>query len=148
MAKFRFRLQVLLKLREAARQERRLELAQAYQADELLRQQKEQLAAEKIEMQKRSQVAASPGPVNVDQLMVAHRYGLLLDARTRMLEQQQERLQEEIDRRRQALIEADRLVRVLEKLRDRQLEQHREEEAKQEVKRLDEIAQRQVSRVE
>ncbi len=52
----------------------------------------------------------------------------------------------EIERRRQALVEADREVRVLEKLRERQAEQHRREEDLQEAKRLDEVAAQQAFR--
>ena len=52
----------------------------------------------------------------------------------------------EIERRRQALVEADREVRVLEKLRQRQAEQHRRDEDLREVKRLDEVASQQAFR--
>ena len=52
----------------------------------------------------------------------------------------------EIERRRQALVEADREVRVLEKLRERQLEQHRREEELRETKRLDEVVTQQAFR--
>ena len=52
----------------------------------------------------------------------------------------------EIERRRQALVEADREVRVLEKLRQRQAEQHRREEELREAKRLDEVAAQQAFR--
>jgi flagellar export protein FliJ len=46
-----------------------------------------------------------------------------------------------------ALIEADREVRVLEKLRERQLEQHRESESRREVRQIDEVAQRSARQV-
>jgi len=142
MAKFQFRLQTLLRLREADRQRRRGELAQAYRAEEILRQQRDFLAAEETEMRKRIQVASRPGPVQVDQLLDTHRYAIVLQARAKALEEQQARLLREIERRRQVLVEADREVRVLEKLRDRLLAQYRAEEAKQELKQLDEVAQR------
>ena len=142
MAKFQFRLQTLLRLREADRQRRRGELAQAYRAEEILRQQRDFLAAEETEMRKRMQVASGPGPVQVDQLLDTHRYAIMLQARAKALEEQQARLLREIERRRQVLVEADREVRVLEKLRDRLLAQYRAEEAKQELKQLDEVAQR------
>ena len=46
----------------------------------------------------------------------------------------------EIDRRRQALVEADRQVRVLEKLRDRKLKEYEREELLKEVRDMDEIS--------
>ena len=44
------------------------------------------------------------------------------------------------------LLVADRDVRVLEKLRQRQADRHRREEDRREVKRLDELAQQKVMR--
>ena len=58
----------------------------------------------------------------------------------RSLQRQRQALAAEIDRRRQALLEADRDVRTLEKLRENQLQAHRQEEERQEGKRLDEAA--------
>ena len=46
----------------------------------------------------------------------------------------------EIDRRREALLDADRDVRTLEKLRESQFQAHREEESHQQAKLLDEAA--------
>ncbi len=55
-------------------------------------------------------------------------------------------MQTEIDRRRQVLAEANREVRVLENLRDKQAGQHRQQEDRREMKRLDEVAQQQALR--
>ena len=51
-------------------------------------------------------------------------------------------LEAEVERRRLALVEADRDVRVLEKLRERQRERHQAAAALEDVKALDEIALR------
>ena len=59
---------------------------------------------------------------------------------------QRETVQTEIDRRRQVLAEANREVRVLENLRDKQAGQHRQQEERREMKRLDEVAQQQALR--
>jgi flagellar export protein FliJ len=48
----------------------------------------------------------------------------------------------EIERRQQALVDANRQVRVLETLREKQLDRHRREENRQEIKQLDETAGR------
>jgi flagellar export protein FliJ len=53
-----------------------------------------------------------------------------------------------MEHRRVALAEANREVRVLEKLRDRQHERHRQEENRQEIKELDEVAGRRAVREE
>jgi len=87
--------------------------------------------------------AAGPGQVDVDRLLEAQRYELALRAQQRHLEQQRRNLAQEIERRREALAEAEREVKVLEKLRERQQARHQYEENRREVKLLDEVAQRQ-----
>ena len=49
---------------------------------------------------------------------------------------------EEIERRGEALVDANRQVRVLETLRQKQLDRHRQGENRQEIKQLDETAGR------
>jgi flagellar FliJ protein len=140
MPKFKFRLQSLLKLREAERQQCRMELAEAFQAESILYQQRHQLAQQIDEMTKRARVAGSPGKIQIDQLLDAHRYRSVLEAQTKMLQQRETQITGEITRRREALADADRDVRVLEKLRDRKLDEHRAAELQRELKQLDEVA--------
>lgn len=142
MATFKFRLATLLRLRECARDERRAQLAQAYQAEEVLRAQQRRLAQECRQLEQLGREASGPGPVDLDRLLETRRYALVLNAQQRDLQQKAELLEAEIDRRRQALLEATRDVRALEVLRQRQLERHRQEEHRQEIKTLDEVAGR------
>jgi flagellar FliJ protein len=142
MSRFKFRLQTLLRLRDAVRDERRAELAQAYQADEILQGRRRQIEDELARLRDLSRAAALPGAVDVDRLLDARRYELVLRSQQQVAEQQQRALGVEIDRRRQVLVEANREVRVLETLRDKQQDRHRQEEARQETKRLDEAAAR------
>jgi flagellar export protein FliJ len=142
MAKFTFRMATLLKLRESARDERQAQLVQARQAADILRRQQETLEEEARRLDQESRNAVRPGPINVDGLLHARRYELLLRARQQDLLQQQQVVDAELLRRQQALVEANREVRVLELLRDKQWVRHRDEEARQEMKQLDEVAQR------
>lgn len=142
MSKFRFRLDTLLKIRAAERQQKRVELAQAYQAEQLLDDRLEQLELEREATRRSARVSVSPGTVNIDTLISSHRYELLLETQARMLQQQRSQLQHEIELRRAALVEADRQVRVLEKLRERQQRAHQSLEQKHEAKQLDEVGQR------
>ncbi len=143
MAKFRYRLAALLRLRQALRDQRREALAEAYRVDELLGSQLACLAEELASLGEQCRRAAGPGTVNVDRLLEAQRYELALKARQCRLQEQRRQVAEEIERRREALAEADRGVRVLEKLRQRQAARHQYEENRREVKLLDEVAQRQ-----
>jgi flagellar protein FliJ len=146
MARFVFRLTALLRLRESRRDECRAALAEAYRVDEVLKRQLDGLARELDLLREFCRRKASPGSIDVDRLVEAQRYELVARAQHRHVAQQRETVAAEIERRRQALVEADREVRVLEKLRDRQAEQHRREEEVREVKRLDEVATQQTYR--
>ena len=86
--------------------------------------------------------ASAPGSLDVDRLMRRHRHELALRAHAQELARQETLISEEVERRREALVEADRDMRVLEKHRSNQAERHALEEARREMKRLDEIANR------
>ena len=140
MAKFKFRLATLLRLREATRDERRTELAEAYRAEDLLREHQERVGQELSWLLAQCRKVAGPGTVDVDLLVETQRYELTLRAQQSQLATQCEAVGAEIDRRRQALLAADRDVRLLEKLREKQARRHRQEENRREVKELDEVA--------
>ncbi|HEV2969621.1 MAG TPA: flagellar export protein FliJ [Pirellulales bacterium] len=140
MPSFRFRLTTLLRLREAWRDERRAHLADAQQAEQLIFQRIAEIERALVELQRRALDAARPGTVNVDQLAESARYEMILKVDRDSADQQRQAVAAEVQKRREALVAADREVRVLEKLRDTQRERHREGEARQEAQRLDEMA--------
>ena len=140
MAKFKFRLATLMRLRENTRDQRRAELAEAYRADNLLKERIGNLDAEMDALRNRQRATAKPGTVDVDLLVESQRYELALKTERAHFDQQRQTLSEEIDRRQERLIEANREVRVLEKLRETQLDRHRQEENRREGKVLDEAA--------
>ncbi len=144
MAKFKFRLETLLRLREATRDERRSELAKAYQAEGIIENQRRHIAAELDELERQSRRACAPGPLDLDQLLEARRYELVLRAQAREARQRHEAVQAEVQRRREAVVDANRQVRVLEGLREKQLQRHRQEENRLQIKQLDEVAGRPV----
>lgn len=140
MAKFKFRLATLLRLREADRDERRGELAEAYQADEIMENQQKELEANLAELVLMCREAAGPGTVDVDRLVETQRFEILIRAQRQQLIEQRQEVAVEIERRRQNLVEANREVHVLEKLEQRQMQRHREEEGRREMKVMDEMA--------
>jgi flagellar protein FliJ len=142
MAKFRFRLATLQKLRELHRDELRSKLAEAVRANQILEDQLTQVAAEIESLQSLRRQAVQSSQVNVDPLLEAQRYhGVLLAQQTTMHEQSR-LLLAEIERRRQSVVEADRQVKVLEKLHERKLTEFRHDEQRAETKILDEVAAR------
>ena len=142
MAKFKFRLATYLRLREAIRDERRSLLAQAYRAEDLILDQQRRLDAESTATAAQIRDAARPGRVNVDRLLDAQRYQMAVRGQQEQLARQHEMVKAEVQRRHQALVEANRDVQTLEKLRDRQQEQHRYQENRREIRLLDEAGQR------
>jgi flagellar protein FliJ len=146
MSRFHFRLEPLLKLRESRRDECRAALAEAFRVDEVLRKQFDGLERDLAALREYCRTKSAPGGVDIDRLVEAQRYELVTRSQQRSIVQQRETVAAEIERRRQALVEADREVRVLEKLRERQAEQHRREEELREAKRLDEVATQQTFR--
>ncbi len=145
MSNFRFRLQTVLRLRTVARDERRAELGRAQRAAEVLREQQAKIASEISENQDdtRSMMikqANSTSGMNVDRLLNANRQLLMLRAQSAQLTQQQKQIALEIAKRQAALVEADRDVRVLEKLQEKGQQEHELRELAIEQRELDEIA--------
>ena len=137
---FQFRLQSLLRLRQADRDLRRVELAKAQRAEDSLRAAAEALARENGELSEHSRRLASPGEADIDRLIATRRYELVLRARASQLAAQIDQVRAEVERRRGVLMEADRQVRVLEKLCERQRAAHVTAEERREQKLLDERA--------
>lgn len=140
MARFKFRLQTLRRIREIYRDEQRGRLATAFEAERILQQQRDALAAEAAEHLENQRRAMREGLIDVNWMLTTQRYQLALEAQSSVLRQQAAKLAEEVERRRVALVEADREVRVLDKLEERQRAQHRIGAVRAETKLLDEVA--------
>lgn len=140
MKPFRFRLATLLRLREQTRDERRNQLAEAYRAEQILAEHRATVQAEADTLRIESGRAVQARTINVDRLLDHHRYQLILAAQLANIDVQARKLAGEIDRRREALVAADREVRVLEKLREAQQARHRLAVEAVESKQFDEIA--------
>jgi flagellar FliJ protein len=140
MARFNFRLQTLRRLREIHRDEQRGRLATAYEAERILAEQRKAVVAETTALVDSRRQLMQQGSLDVTQLLTAQRYQLALEAQNRKLADQAAKLAEEVERRRQSLVEADREVRVLDKLEQRKRQQHREASQRAETKVLDDVA--------
>jgi flagellar FliJ protein len=143
MKAFRFRLATILKLREATRDERLALLAEAQAADDKLRSRSQAIQADLTQLNRLQHGRTATGQVNIDVLISSSRYDSILRAELVAIAAHQATLAVEIEQRRQRVMAADREVRTLEKLRDKQLELYRQSEALHELKGLDEIATRQ-----
>jgi flagellar export protein FliJ len=140
MAKYKFRLETLQKVREARRNEQRASLAEAFRAEQVLAENRAQLIIEEQALRELQRSAAAGRYLDVNRLLEAQRYELLLKAQSQHLAKQAVLLAAETERRRQTLVEADREVRVLELLDERHRRVHDRSEQQMETKRLDEVA--------
>jgi flagellar export protein FliJ len=140
MAKYNFRLSTLQKVREAHRDEQRASLADAFRAEQVLAENRAELIAEERELRELQRSASEGQYLDVNRLLEAQRYELLLKAQSQELAKQAVLLAAETERRRQTLVEADREVRVLELLDERHHRAHDIEAQRKETKRLDDVA--------
>jgi len=137
MAKFQFRFESLLSLRRMARDERAAALGQAMEARNRLQGWIDGLMAE-IDQIKRSRTGI--GVLDADQILASASYEASLRSILAGYESDLAKVDEEVERRREALTVADQAVRVLEKLRERKHEQHQQALLELEAKVLDEVA--------
>lgn len=142
MAKFRFRLATLQKLREIQRDELRAKLAEAVQAQQILEEQLAQVTVDIADLQALRRQEVTSGQVQVESLLQAQRYQGVLLAQQATMREQSRLLMAEVERRRVAVVEADRQVKVLEKLHERKLDEFRQDQQRAEFKVLDEVAAR------
>lgn len=141
-----FRLATLLKLREATLDERRGALAEAFRADAMLGESIQAVEKEFADLALEYREATRPGPVNVDRLLDCQRREALLVVQRKEYARQRELLLAEIERRREALALADRDVKTLEKLREKQALTAAKAQARRDAKELDEFAVQGISR--
>jgi flagellar export protein FliJ len=140
MSEPRFRLATLLRLRESTRDEYRARLAESQRADQELVDQLTRLGMEQQRVQVECRKAGGRGDVDLERLVESHRYAVSLRNSEGELNKRRQALAAEIQQRRQALVQADQDVQILEKLCDRRLARHRVEEERKEAKQIDEVA--------
>ena len=135
-----FRLQSVMKLRIAARDERRKSLADALRAESIVSEQITSMEKDIAAAREASRAAASPGLIQVERLLSFNRHELLLDANRRALIKQKKRSPKRLRFADRALVEADRDVKALEKLRERDDRERLIAEDRREQAELDQTA--------
>ena len=146
MRAFQFRLQTLQRIREQLRDAAQRQLAEAEQRRTELQQCEQDVRGELQGLETHMRKAISKPAVDVDRVMDGHRHQISLQARLAELDQAIAKANEEVAQCRHKLVEADRDVKVLEKLHERQLEAHTKQLAAHEAKLLDEAAAIRASR--
>lgn len=142
MKPFHFNLEKVLQLRQRKRDQLREELAMAMHALRILEDQKEGLAGQFAQHRRERTAEAARSEVRVDHLLEGQRYELMLAAQQKQLAAQIEQVGEELERRRLTLVEADRDVQVMEKLKEKRFEEYERDRLRSESKEMDELASR------
>ena len=140
MRRFQFRLATVARLREAVRDQRRGQLADALGVQGVL---EEKISGLDRGLHEARQLQTAPvGPVDVDRLLNGERYELVLLAEKQALQLQLAKVTAEVLKRREALVAADQDVKALEKLRASQHETWRQDSERETMRELDEVAGR------
>ncbi len=126
-------------MRGNLRDECRQQLVEAERAEDILIARISELNHELLALRDHAHTVSQPGRINVDKLLDAGRYEMLLKAERQVADEQRQAVAAEVEKRRQTLVEADREVKVLEKLREQQLARHRADESRRELKQLDAV---------
>ena len=138
---FTFRLEPLITIRDNVLKECQEELAKAYNArhilEEALQTVEKQLADGLISARNLIQEGQT---VNVEFLLGLRRQEMFLRANQDDLKKKMQMVDEEIERRRLAVVAANKELKVVEKLKEKRYEKYLEEEGKNEIKVMDEIA--------
>ena len=104
MAKFRFRLSPLRKLREAHRDQMQAKLAEALQAEQRLQQQLDHMRREISSSQNSHRALLQDARTDVHQLLESQRYQFILRAEESTMKGQTQLLATEVERRRRAMV--------------------------------------------
>jgi flagellar export protein FliJ len=147
MSRYKFRLEAVLKVRGARRDQSRASLSEAFRAEQVLAENRAAVDQEQATLRDIQRAAATEPYLDVNRLLEAQQYDLVLRARQKELAQQEALLAIETERRRLALVEAERDVRVMELLNERHRRAHQRRGLLLETKQLDEVASRMVRRV-
>ena len=138
----KFRLDTLLRLRVQVRDRRRVELSEAYRAEDVLEQREVELNGMLERLRDEYRDLAQAGKVPLDRLVESQRYELVLKAECQSTRDQKDLIAKEVEKRRIALVDADREVRVLEKLREKQRKREDIAERRRDNIEMDEVSAR------
>ncbi|MGL4943397.1 MAG: flagellar export protein FliJ [Thermoguttaceae bacterium] len=144
---FKFRLETLLSIRDNVRKERQAELAKAYDAERIVLDKIGELDSGIVSLIGEGRAAMQSDNIDVEFLVGLRRREAFLRAQHTEATRQLGMIREEIEVRRRAVIEADKEVKVMEKLKERQYQRYTEEESRRDQKTMDEIASRTVSKM-
>ena len=138
---FTFRLDPLITIRDNVLKDCQSDLAKAYNARRILEEALQTVEKQLAEGMTAARSAMQKGQtVNVEYLLGIRRQEMFLRAQHEDVKQKIQMVDEEIERRRAAVVAAHKELKIVEKLKEKRYERYQEKENVQETKILDEIA--------
>ena len=133
-------LATLINLRRQTLHDRHRHLGEARQAEEVLAEKMTAVESQLADLAETRRRISAAGDCDISLLLAAQRHqgALMLELQTAT--KQTQLLAQEVERRQNAVVEAEQQVRSLEKLSERKVDQARREAERREAKRLDELA--------
>ncbi len=136
--RFKFSLETLLRIRKLEQSQAQRAVQEALRAVDILDSRIAEVEAERLAA--RQYAAPAVGAINVGQMLASGRFDLQLQLQIKELQHQKSQLMVEVERRRDALRQADSKVRQLERLKESAFERHQHAEGVKAQRELDEIA--------
>jgi flagellar export protein FliJ len=127
-------------MRQSHRDELRGQLADAYRAADLIETQRDAVRCELDGLRQIHRLATTSQSMNVARVLETQRYEMVLQGQDAALAEKSKLVQQELERRRQRVAEAEREVKTLDKLEQKQEAAHRLETGRREAKEMDETA--------
>lgn len=140
MKSFRFRLERLAKLRERTREQRKIALAEAIAYRQRVEGQLGQLEDVRSEEKNSLREVLREGSIPVETVIQGQAFDGMLRRFSSQLGQQLEQVEGVVTQRRMHLLDAEKSVRVLERLEERVRAKYEESAARMEREQLDELA--------
>ena len=146
MKRFRFRLETVLKMRRQREHEQQRRVAEVVRVCEQCEDRLRELAAAKESCAASLRDLTQPGQLDMLRVAALRFHSSQLDFQRAALHEKLGLVHAELDRRRRDLAEASKNRQVMEKLRERQADEHRRDFEKSEQAVLDEVATVQCAR--
>lgn len=143
----KFRLETLLSIRKNILNEKQGELAQAYEAERILERDRDVAQREIDGTLASAREMMRSGGVDITFLLGVRRHEAYLLASVKDIDGKLVLVRKEIEVRRAAVLEANKNVRILEKLKEKQAERRVKRLAAIETKQMDEIAEVRAARL-
>lgn len=138
MTRFRFELEALLTYRQHQLDQCRQLLAEVLAEQSACQDQRAEIRAERESVESELRQRSVSGRIDVSHAAASRYYMTQLDVRQRGLDLREQRILQQLDLCRQAVVQADKAVKALEKLRDKRLLVHQQQARKREELELHE----------